>query len=53
MGRTRERGRQWERWIDEFEENLKIIGIRSLCTVARDRKEWRNIVLEANGHKGM
>jgi hypothetical protein len=44
---TRKRGIPRIRWTVEVEEDLKIIGIIICYTMARDRKEWRRIVLEA------
>jgi hypothetical protein len=41
-------GRLRKSWIDEGEEDLKTMEIRISYTVARDRQEWRNILLEAN-----
>jgi len=32
----RKRGRPWRRWTGETEEDLKIMGIRKLHTVATD-----------------
>ena len=53
MEGMRKRGRQWKRWPDEVEEDMKVIGIINLHTVARGRKEWRTTVLEAKGHNGL
>jgi len=36
---TRKGGRPLEKWTDEVEEDLKIMGIRNLHTVSRDGKE--------------
>jgi hypothetical protein len=38
-GRNKKRGRPQEKWTDEVQEDLKIMGIRNLHTVARDEKE--------------
>jgi hypothetical protein len=39
-----------KRRIDDVEEDLKIMGVRNWHAVARDRQEWRRIVLEAKVH---
>jgi hypothetical protein len=43
----------WGLWIYEVEEDLKIMGIRNRHAVAKDRQEWREIVLEAKVHNGL
>jgi hypothetical protein len=50
---TRQRGRQRKIWRDEVEEDLNIMGIQNRQAVARDRREWRKVVLESKGHSGM
>jgi hypothetical protein len=50
MEGTRKRGRPCKRWIDEVEEDLKIMGIRNVHADAKDHQEWRKTVLEATVH---
>jgi len=53
MERIRKRGRPWKRWTDEVDEDLKRMRTRVGHTVARDRMEWRGIILgfRASGKK--
>jgi hypothetical protein len=53
MERKMKRGRPRKRWINEAEEDLKIMGIRNCHVVAKDRQEWRRAVLEAKVHNGL
>jgi hypothetical protein len=53
MEETRKRERPRKRWINEVEEDLKIMEIRNWHAVAKDRQEWRKNVLEAKVHKGL
>jgi hypothetical protein len=49
----RKRGRPRKRRRDESEEGLNVMGIRSMHAMARDRREWRKIVLEAKVQNGL
>jgi hypothetical protein len=46
MERIRKRGRPRKRWTGEFDEDLKRMGTRDRHNVARDRMEWRGIILD-------
>jgi hypothetical protein len=47
---TRKIGIPRERWKDEVEEDLNIMGVKNERAVARDRRKWRKIVLQAKIH---
>jgi len=49
----RKRGRPRKRRKDESEEGLNVIGIRNMQAMARDRREWRKMVLEAKAQNGL
>jgi len=53
MEGTRKIGRPRKIWRDKVEGNLKIMGIKNSQAIARDRWEWRKIVLEAKVHGGL
>ena len=48
----RKTGKPWKGWNDEIEFDLKIMGIRTWHRVARDWKEYREIILEDKVHNG-
>jgi hypothetical protein len=47
MEGTRKKGRPCKRWQDKVEEDLNVLGIKDRQAMARDRWEWRKVVLEA------
>jgi hypothetical protein len=47
------RGRPRKRWKDEVEEGLNIMGIKNGRALARDRRKWRKIELQAKVHNGL
>jgi len=53
MEGTRRQGRPRSTWIDEVKKDLQQMGIWNWRSVAKDRDEWRRIVLEAKGHYGL
>jgi hypothetical protein len=46
-------GRPRKRRRDESEDGLNVMGIRNRHAMARDRREWRKIVLEAKVQNGL
>jgi len=52
MERIRKRGRPRKRWTDEMDEDLKRMGTKGRHSVARDRMEWRGIILDFRASQG-
>ena len=50
---TRRRGRPRKRWIEEVEEDLQVMGVRRWRSVETNRKEWMDIVQQAEVHSGL
>lgn len=46
MERVRKREISRKIQTDDFEEDLKTVGIRNWHSVATDRKEWKGITLD-------
>lgn len=42
-GRKRPLGRSKKRWIDEPNQNFRILGVDNLEELANDTKEWRKL----------
>jgi hypothetical protein len=51
--RNKKRGRPRKRWKDEVEEDLNIMGIKNGRAATRERRKWREIVLQAKVHNGL
>ena len=49
---TRRRGRPRERWKEEVEKDLQVLGVRRWRELV-DRKKWKNIVRQAKAHSGL
>ena len=46
----RRRSRPRKRWVDDFESDLRSLGIRNWKATARNRYEWKVVVREAKVH---
>jgi len=49
--RPRERPRQ--KWTDRIKEDLKMLGVRNAEKKAKDREEWRQVVVAAINPKSL
>jgi hypothetical protein len=45
--------RPYTGWRDDVKGDMNIMGIKKRKAIARDRKEWENILLEAKVHNGL
>jgi len=52
-GGKRPRGRPRLRWEDGVKENVENLGCRNWTVAARNRKEWRKLLKEAEAHPGL
>ena len=50
---TRKRGRPRKGWKEEVERDLQVLGVRRWRELVADRKKWKDIVRQANAHKGL
>ena len=50
---TRKRGRPRKGWKEEVERDLRVLGVRRWRELVADRKKWKDIVRQANAHKGL
>jgi hypothetical protein len=50
---TRRRGRPRERWREEVERDLQVLGVRRWRELVIDRTKWRDIVRQAKAHSGL
>ena len=50
---TRRRGRPRERWKEELERDLQVLGVRRWRDLMTGRKKWKEIVRKAKAHIGL
>jgi len=49
----RRRGRRRERWKEEVERDLQVLGVRRWRELVADRKKWMDIFRQAKAHSGL
>jgi hypothetical protein len=50
---TRRRGRPRNRWREEVERDLQVLGVRRWRELVIDSEKWRGIVRQAKAHSGL
>jgi len=50
---TRRRGRPRNRWKEEVERDLQVLGVRRWRELVADRKKWKDIVRQVKAHSGL
>ena len=46
-------GRPRKRWIEDIDEDIKIMGIRGWRKLCKERAEWKKITEKAKTHSGL
>jgi len=49
----RRRGRPRERWKEEVERDLQVLGVRRWRELVADGKKWKDIVRQVKAHSGL
>jgi hypothetical protein len=52
LGR-RIRGRPRKRWLEDIEDDTRIMGIRGWRKLCKERAEWKRITEKAKTHSGL
>ena len=52
-GRDEKKGRPKERWKEEVERDLQVLGVGRWRELVADRKKWKDIVRQAKAHIGL
>jgi len=50
---TRRRGKHRNRWEEEVERDLQVLGVRKWRELVADGKKWKDIVRQAKAHSGL
>jgi len=50
---TRRRGRPKERWKEEVERVLQVLGVRKWRELVADRNKWKGTVRQTKAHSGL
>jgi len=50
---TRRRGRPRERWKEEVERDLEVLGVRRWRELVADSRKWKDIVRQAKANSGL
>jgi hypothetical protein len=53
LGGTRCRGRPRNRWKEEVERDLQVLGVRRWRELVTDREKWKEIVQQTKAHSGL
>jgi hypothetical protein len=53
MERRRRRGRPRKRWLQDLEEDLRVMQVGRLWQKVQSKEEWRHIVREAKAYPGL
>jgi hypothetical protein len=50
---TRRRGRPGNRWKEEGERDLQVLGVRRWTELVAGREKWKDIFRQATAHSGL